>query len=175
MFKRVCIVIMLTTFLFASASYAKGKDNKSINQLSTQELQTLQTRTYNNVNSDKVMKAIINVLQDKCYFIENADTRIGFILASREFDTKNKSIKIKEEFGARKLKTMCKFNCISRTEADINVTPSINATIVRINFRKRVINIFNANTRVKDIIVPDFYTNFFTDLEKELQINNNKG
>lgn len=162
--RRIGILLVLLCMMFCNFAYAKADKN----ELTTNELKALQTKTYNNVSSDKVMKAIINVLQDKCYFIENADTRIGFILAAREFDNTNKSVNVKEEFGCYKLSSKIRRYSTSRTEADINITPSNNNTIVRIIFRKKIINLYNAGNKVRDLQDPAYYSTFFDSLSEEL-------
>lgn len=167
MLKKISILLILACLMLINPLFATAKSN-----ISAQELESMQTKTYNNVPTEKVMKALINVLQDKFYFIENADSKIGFILASREFDTNDKTINIKEEFGARKLMTMIKLYSTSRTEANINVTSMANSTKIKISFRRKVINIYNTTRRIQELTEEKYYSGFFSTLDKELKIDN---
>lgn len=171
MIKKMCVLLVLIFATSVNVSYAKTEDNPFAEELTSQELQALQQRTYINVDSDKLMKAIINVLQDNYYFIENADSRIGFILTSKEFDNKDKHINIKDEFGCNKTMTILHRYATARTEADISVTPINKNTNVRISFRKKVINMYNVGNKVKDILDSEYYADFFSQLDKELKNN----
>lgn len=169
--KFLCLLIGL--FIFSGAAYAK-KDKEPLSQkLTATELMAIQTKSYNNVDTYVIMKAILNVLQDNYYFVEDADYKLGFIRANREFDTRDKYINIKEEFGCSKKMAGIKRLSVAKTEANINITPNEdNINIVRINIRKKVMNMYDIEIRVNDVTDKELYNQFFAALDEKLNKKN---
>lgn len=172
---KKCTLAILIVLVFATNSCLNAISKEVLpKKPSAEELKTLQIRDYDKNYNLKLMKAILNVLQDDYYFITQADSQIGFIFANKEFDTRDKYIDIKKEFGCSKKMTGIKRYSITRTEADINVTPYPEKTQVRISFRKKILNMYDMEIRVKDITDKIYYDNFYSKLDKELQLNANK-
>ncbi len=173
MLKKICVYsILLFAFLCIIPEKANAFGTSAIEDLTNLDLKELQVRTYPNINTETMLKTVINVLQDDYFFIENADSKIGYILASREFDTKNPNIKISDEFGCPKLITYIKRYSTARTEATISISSLGKGSSVRLNIRKKVYNIYNVNARVKEITDAKVYNHFFKDLDSELRKQN---
>ena len=170
MIKKISVFILLTLMLASNLTYAQESSFNNISFDNNKESLIFQQKIYRNTSCNQAMKAIINLLQDNYFFIEDADSRIGFILASREFDNKDENIDIKEEFGCGKLLTIIKRFATSRTEINISLTPVNNDTCVRLVLRKKIINMYNVCNKVHDIADPEYYNDFFADLDKELTI-----
>lgn len=48
------------------------------------------------------MKAMLNVLLDKGFIVNNANSLLGFISANEEFSTNDKTINFEKEYGVKK-------------------------------------------------------------------------
>ncbi len=171
-FKRGCLLlIVLVLFSFVS-SPGYSSDTK-VKGSCTQEqvnLRSLQTRNYPGIPSHALLKASLNVMQDKFYFIEQIDGKSGFFVASREFDTRDKYIKLKDEFGSGKLMSGIKRFSISRTEVDVNVTPlSEKDSTIRVSFRKKILNMYDVAIRVRDVTNQELYDEFYSSLDDEIK------
>lgn len=173
--KIICLFMLLLFFLgsFSDAAYAKKNKNSLPQKPTAQEAMAIQTRSYNNVDTFVLMKAILNVLQDNYYFVEDADYKLGFIKADRQIDTKDKYINIKEEFGCSKKATWIKQYSVAKTELNINVTQNEdNINSVRLSIRKKIVNVYDIEVKVDDIYDKELYDKFFIELNKKLNKNN---
>ena len=169
--KFLCLLIAL--FMLSGISYAKGDKNSLPPKPTAKEIIELQTRTYNNVDTFVLMKAILNVLQDNYYFVEDADYKLGFIRANREFDTRDKYINIKEEFGCSKKMTGIKRLSVAKTEVNVNITQNEdNTNTVRLSIRKKVLNMYDIEIRVTDVVDKELYNEFFASVDKKLSKKN---
>ena len=169
--KFLCLLIAI--FALSGISYAKQDKDSLPPKPTAQEIIEIQTRTYNNVDTFVLMKAILNVLQDNYYFIEDADYKLGFIKANREFDTRDKYIDIKQEFGCSKKMAGIKRLSVAKTEVNINISQKEdNTNTVRISIRKKVMNMYDIEIRVTDVVEKELYNEFFASLEKKLNKKN---
>ncbi len=172
--KKFCnyfFIGILVVLFFAPSAFCRN--NEAI-EITPEELIKIQTNCYENLTGLKVMKAAINILQDDFYFIEDSDSQMGFIRATRELDIKDKHINTKQEFGCSKkffgIKRLFPFfPSYARTEANINVTSENNKTIVRVTFRKKVFNLYDATIKTREVKDPNYYTNFYSKLDKALK------
>lgn len=172
--KKVLSLFVILILTLAPV-FASEKAPKSLPERPAKEdLREFQTKKFSTTNQIAIMKAIINVLQDDFFFIEQTDSKIGFILASKEVDTKDPYTNIKETFGCSKKMTGIKRYSFARTEANINVTLSEKETSVRVSFRKKVLNMYDVEIKIKDVFTEEDYSNFFKKVETELKSYNLK-
>lgn len=167
MIKKFICFVMTICLLGSSAFAITTKEKNEIkSKPSAKEIQAYQIHDFHNVDEFTVMKALINTLQDNYYFIEHTDSKIGVILAVKEFDTRDKYIDIKKEFGCSKKMTGIKRYSISRTEVNINVQKNKNDVKVRTSFRKKILNMYDVEIRVEDITDSSYYEDFYKKLEQ---------
>ncbi|MDD3435511.1 MAG: hypothetical protein PHC64_00005 [Candidatus Gastranaerophilales bacterium] len=90
------LILLLVSFLFIGFLPLNAKAKaKNVAQSSTQlEKRTFQTRTFDNIDKATVMKAMLNVLQDEGFIVNNANPLLGFISGSKEFDVSDKTINL---------------------------------------------------------------------------------
>lgn len=179
MLKKYLRLILIIFLLTTGSCLSSMGENALPQKPSAEELKIIQVKTYNNLSCNKAMKAALNVLQNECYFLEQTDSEAGFVLASREFDAKDKYIDIRNEFECSNkfmgIKRFFPFSpSYSRTEASINITTENDKTTVRTVFRKKLFNLYDATIKVKDITDNAIYSKFYSELDEELQIKNNK-
>lgn len=82
MMKKV-FTIFLTLILFVmSSNYAFAKRYKSLSQLERREIET---HFYDTSDTQKVMKAAINTLQDSGFIIQEIEPELGYLRARKSF------------------------------------------------------------------------------------------
>lgn len=81
-------------------SFAKSKNEIITSQTQLQKRQ-YQTRQYDNIDKETLMKAMLNVLQDEGFIANNANSLLGFISVNEEFSTNDKAINFEKEYGAK--------------------------------------------------------------------------
>lgn len=146
---------------------------------SAEDIKTMQTRTYEKSNCNKIMKATLNILQNDYYFIEKVDSQIGFVLASRDVDTRDKYVDIKKEYGCSTkflgVKRFFPFSpSYAKTEVSTNITAEGENVTVRISLRKKVFNLYDSAIKAQDITDKEKYEKFYSDLNEELKIKKSK-
>lgn len=75
-------IIFIFSFNFVLPAYAKKRAPMAKTQL---EIREMQTHVYNTSDTNKVLKASINALQDEGYTVLNIEDELGYIRAKREF------------------------------------------------------------------------------------------
>ncbi len=173
MVKKVFSVLVISLILIFSNNISAYSKTILKQNVSVEEIKDFQSHSYPKTSSIKVMKATINVLQDDCYFISQADSDLGYIFAVRGYDINDKSIDIKEEFECSKRflkikKLLPFFPSYSRTIATVQVTTEQDNTIIRSNFKKELYNLYDATVKSRNILDKEYYQMFYTKLDKEL-------
>lgn len=147
MFKKIILVlfcISLTAFLPA---FAKVKATAP----TALEIRQMQTRIYEVKDKKELMEAIVNVLQDRDYLINESSYNLGVVSAYKE--CKEKSYYVRYE-----------------TSVQINEQKKDNYK-VRTNFLKKSIDPMGDASAQIDIKNPEeLYRDFFSQLDKSLFI-----
>lgn len=128
------------------------------------EIRQLQTRTYDNDKGrfKRVMKALINVLQDDGFIIRNADKELGFITASKEIDLGGDWDFVFNGFGDGN--TRYRKNAIM--EASINISEFGREIKVRAIFQRKVMDNLGGVMSVRQIKDGSYYQDFFAKVDK---------
>ncbi|MDD3236490.1 MAG: hypothetical protein PHV37_00150 [Candidatus Gastranaerophilales bacterium] len=166
--KKLIVIFLFAVYVCSNGVVSAKESEQPTLKLSASELRTMQERTFETADTFKVMKSILNVLQDEYYFVEQTDSKIGYILAAKEFDTYDPYIDIKETFGCKKLMTGIKRYSVARTEGNYTVTSAGSKTLVRVRARKKILNMYDVEIKVADLVDKTFYDNFFDKLQVEL-------
>ena len=130
-----------------------------------------QTREYNGISKATVMKAMLNVLQDEDFIVDNANTTLGFISGTKEFNPRDKSINIQREFGSTK---GLFFASVAVVEATANISEFGKQVRVRINFKRKLLNEYGNANRIEEVTDPEYYQNFFSRVDKAMFIQKQK-
>ncbi len=139
------------------------------------QLQTrnLQTRTYEEANTSKILRVALAVLQDDGFVVSNANTDLGLLSASKNLHEKKvddgETAFMKGFFGIGSVSTQ-KWSTI---EATVTVTPFGAKTRVRLSARLTAIS-SNGSSNYEMLADADYYQNFFATLEKGLFIERQK-
>ena len=150
-----------------------AKDAKNKKQLTQLEIRQLQTRTYDNDDTKRILQVALAVLQDDGFAVQNANVDLGLLSASKslsETTVDDSGTAFAKGFFGGGFASVSSQE-FSTIEATATVTPHGKQTRVRLSARLSSVGIgLGANINYEAITDPDFYQAFFTKLEKGLFI-----
>lgn len=170
----IALCVMMIVPSFACAKKVRGADEIITTKPSQLQKRQMQTRTYSGISKAMIMKAMLNVLQDDGYIVYNANPLLGFISGTKEFDAKDKSIDIAKEFGTSKAKLAWKGVTVAVIESTANVTEFGKEMKVRINFKRKLLNIYGNAQSIDEIDDEKYYQDFFAKVDKAIFIQKQK-
>lgn len=172
LFIIIAMFCLFGTFVPAKASLLKREVAKA--PKTQLEKRQCQTRTYEGTDKALIMKAMLNVLQDEGYIVNNANPLLGFISGVKEFDVTDKSIDIQKEFGISKNSLNMKGIRVATIEATANVTEYGKEMKVRINFKRKLLNAYGNAQIINEIDDEKYYQDFFAKIDKAIFIQKQK-
>lgn len=136
------------------------------------QVRQVQTRNYETRDRNGVMKAVLNVLQDDGFFVQNANTELGLITASKTFRVSSlKEEDLKRIYGLENPHNDPDFASI---EATVNVNRFGDQMRVRVNFLIKLFHDMNKIETVGEITAGTYYQEFFTKVDKGIFIEREK-
>ena len=169
--------ILLALFVLCLALPVSAKKTSSqdiITPMTQLEKRQFQTRTYDSTDKALVMKAMLNVLQDEGFIVYNANPLLGFIYGVKDFDTSDPNIDISKEFGLSKSRLNWNGVKVATIETTANVTEYGKSMRVRINFKRKLLNIYGNAQFIDDINDENYYQNFFSKVDKAIFLQKQK-
>lgn len=155
------------SYLFLPLMLAAGCTNTpKVDPLKTQlQIRAFQTRVYSESDHKMVLKAMINVLQDMGFIIQNANTELGLLTATKEVDVEDKGQALWSTFWSGYYARYSKSSIIECT-ANVNVFGE--QTRVRANFRHKILDNHGAVSTINQIEEEAFYQDFFAKVDKAI-------
>jgi len=138
------------------------------------EKRQIQTRAYDCTDDTLIMKAILNVLQDEGYIVNNANPILGFISGAKEFDVNDQSIDIAKEFGVNRRTLIRQGIKVATIESTANVTEYGQQIKVRITFKRKLLNMYGNAQVINEINDEKYYQDFFAKVDKAIFIQKQK-
>lgn len=114
---------------------------------------------------------MLNVLQDDCYIIKNANLELGFINATKEIDIENKGEAIVASLFAGQYARWKKNSVWDMTS---NISEFGNQCRVRVNFQIKILDNKGNTVTVKQIDDQKVYQDFFSKTDKGVFIQKEK-
>ena len=164
MLKRILLVLVLVCLALPCFA-RKSTQEEVITPLTQLEKRQFQTRTYNTTDKQTVMKALLNVYQDEGFMVYNANPLLGFIYGSKDFDTSDPDIDISKEFGLSKGRLNINGVKVATLETSANITEYGQTIRVRVNFKRKLLNVYGNAQFIEDVNDETFYQDFFEKLE----------
>ena len=160
-----CLVLALT---WSGTGFSQGAS--AAPERTQLEIRQIQTRTFDTQDQVLVMKAVLNVLQDDGFIVNNANSELGLISASKEIPTeKIEKSEMRRRFGVH---IHAHFVLI---EASATVSPFDRQTRVRTNFQ---VKFFDDDRKklltVSQLLEGNFYQEFFFKVDKGIFIQKEK-
>jgi len=169
----VVFFVLLTGFLPAQAKKIKP-DDVTQPQKTQLEKRQIQTREYDSTDKAMVMKAMLNVLQDEGFIVSNANPLLGFISGEKDFDINDRSIDIENEFGVKKNAINWAGVCIAVVDSTANVTEYGKQIRVRVNFKRKLLNVYGNAQSIVEIDDENYYQRFFAEVDKAIFLQKQK-
>ena len=173
MLKRI-VLILFIMLLALPAPARKRQQEEIITPMSQLEKRQFQTRTYESTDKPLVMKALLNVLQDEGFIVYNANPLLGFIYGVKDFDTSDPNIDISKEFGLSKARLNWNGVKVATVETTANVTEYGKSMRVRVNFKRKLLNVYGNAQFIDDINDETYYQDFFSKVDKAIYLQKQK-
>lgn len=173
MLKRL-LVVFFVLCLALPVSARKKQQEAIITPMTQLEKRQFQTRTYETIDKPLVMKAMLNVLQDEGFIVYNANPLLGFIYGVKDFDTSDKNIDISKEFGLSKSRLNLNGIRVATIETTANVTEYGKSMRVRVNFKRKLLNIYGNAQFIDDVNDENYYQDFFSKVDKAIFLQKQK-
>ena len=146
------------------------KDALSMNKATLEDRQ-MQTRIYNTTDESKILSACAAVLQDLGFNLEESETELGLVVASKDRDATDgaqvtAAVAMTVLFG-----TPCRYDKSQKIKASIVTFPkSRNETdiAVRVTFQRIVWDNQGLITKLERLNEPQMYQGFFDKLSKSV-------
>lgn len=175
--KKILSILIVGLFLTFTPAHAKKNysySNAPIPKKTQLEKRQFQTREYDSTDKTLVMKAILNVLQDEGFIVNNANPLLGFISGEKEFDLSDKSIDVQKEFGKSTRTLNWNGVRVAVVEATVNVTEYGKEMKIRINFKRKLLNIYGNAQSIDDVDDENYYQDFFAKVDKAIFLQKQK-
>lgn len=173
LFLTGCLIVSVLSFSGCGTASVPGMVlSKKDKQKSQLEIREMQTRTFQTKDNKLVMRAMLNVLQDDDYIIEQINIEMGFFNAQKEVDVEKGDEKFWQTFWWGKAYATYSKNQIIDVTA--NISDFGEEIRVRANFRVKVINNKGGVVIVEQIDDPQFYQKFFSKVDKGIFIEKEK-
>lgn len=165
--KKIFTALALFICLFAVGCVGTKKAQTTKSQL---DIRQLQTRTFETDDYKAVLKAMLNVLQDDDYIIDNANTELGFLRAHKTEDVESGWDKFWDAFADGKGRHE-KLNVI---DVSCNVSQIGEKTKVRANFRLISLRADGTVNYTVSVEGTEFYREFFAKVSKSIFLEEKK-
>ena len=170
--KKILLTGILISIFCCSLPVMAAKTSEVITPQTQLEKRQYQTRQFDKMSKATVMKAMLNVLQDEGFIVNNANSLLGFISGTKEFSSNDKNIDFEKEFGTKK--SFFSGGVVAVVEATANVSEYGKEIRVRINFKRKLLNTYGTPTKIEEITDETYYQNFFAKVDKAMFIQNQK-
>lgn len=172
MLKKILLILFI--LCLSVPAFAKKQAETIITPMTQLEKRQFQTRTYSSTDKALVMKAMLNVLQDEGFIVYNANPLLGFIYGVKDFDTSDPNIDISKEFGLSKSRLSWNGIKVATIETTANVTEYGKNMKVRVNFKRKLLNIYGNAQFIDDVNDEKYYQDFFSKVDKAIFIQKQK-
>jgi hypothetical protein len=168
------IIFILISFFITACAFSPSSNientelqDRQIQEKTQLQIRQIQTRTYELSESELVMKAMLNVLQDDGFIIKTAVPGIGLLTATKEIDIEKMSESMAFYFFGGENARWKKNSVI---EATCNVTYFKDKCKIRVNFTQKVLDNLGGVVKIRQIYDQKFYQAFFFKVDKSIYI-----
>ena len=173
MLKKIFLILFVLCLALPVPAKKQAQED-IITPMTQLEKRQFQTRTYDSSDKALVMKAMLNVLQDEGFSVYNANPLLGFIYGVKDFDTSDPNIDISKEFGLSKARLNMNGVRVATVETTANVTEYGKSMRVRVNFKRKLLNVYGNAQFIDDINDENYYQEFFSKVDKAIFLQKQK-
>jgi len=169
-FLKLCLAGFLCLGIVGCVSIPKGFLKPSEGYLQKRELQM---RQYDTIDQEKIITSVAGLLQDLGFTLDESETQVGFVAASKKADAKNGGqIFLMALLGGLGNNPQAVQQCDRDQviKASVITKPSLDGkkTVVRVTFQRIVWNMGNQISRVETLSDPAMYQKFYDNLSKAI-------
>ncbi len=173
-FSLKLFVVCLCLGIIGCVSVPKGFLKASETSL---EKKQLQMRQYDTTNQEQILTAVAGVLQDLGFTLDNSETKLGFVAASKKADATSKGqiagaffLDMLAAVGGGSGNAMQNCDKTQVVKASVITKPSLGGgkTVVRVTFQRIVWNMNNQISKVETINDLEIYQKFYESLSKSI-------
>lgn len=158
------IIIFLSLSILGCASVPKGFLKPSKNYL---EKRQLQIRQYDTTDEKQIIMAVAGVLQDLGFTLDDSESDLGFVAASKKADATSTGQVFWAAFlGGQNAVAQCDKYQVVKASVITKPSQEGNKIVVRVTFQRVVWNMMNQISRVETIDDPIMYQKFYDSLSK---------
>lgn len=178
MFKKACVAVTIFSFSFVFMGCNQTIPKDAL-QLAPEALQTrqLQTRKFSTQDERKLLSASAQVLQDLGYSLDESETKLGVIVASKDRDASEAGQVAVAVFvallggGAMPIdeKQKIRASLVSRP-----VAGQTNTISLRVTFQRIVWNTHKVISKLETLEDPKMYEEFFSKVSKSVFLEANQ-
>lgn len=174
------IVALFCLFLVGCASVPKGFLKLPEGHL---EKRQLQMRQYDTKDEEKIITAVAGVLQDLGFILDESESKLGLVVASKKADATNRGqvagAIILDVLGAlfgTYSNASATVDAVQHVKASVITKPSLDGDkiVVRVTFQRIVWNASNQINRVESINESEIYQKFYESLSKAIFLEAHK-
>ncbi|MDD3295792.1 MAG: hypothetical protein PHU64_00345 [Candidatus Omnitrophica bacterium] len=167
-------LIIISCFLSGCVSAPKGFLKFPETYL---EKRQLQIRQYDTTDEEKIIISVAGVLQDLGFMLDDSETEVGLVVASKKADATDGGqiataffIDLLAALGGSYSNASANVDAVQHVKASVIVKPSLEGgrTVVRVTFQRIVWNVSNKINRVETVDEPEIYQKFFDSLSKSI-------
>lgn len=165
-FLKLSFVMFLCLGILGCASMPKGFLKPSEASL---EKRQLQMRQYDTTNEEQILTAVSGVLQDLGFNLDDSETKLGFVAASKKADATNAGqIFLLYFFGGANAAANADSSQV--VKVSVITKPSLDGKkiAVRVTFQRIIWNMNGQINRVESINDPEIYQKFYDSLSKAI-------
>ncbi|MCX8073256.1 MAG: hypothetical protein N3C12_12515 [Candidatus Binatia bacterium] len=133
--------------------------------MSQLQIRELQTRSYPTKDTKMVLKALLAVFQDEGFIVKHADRELGLVSATKEVDVES-PLALLLALGADG--SEARWAKVTVIECSATVSEFGEETKVRLNCQTKTFNNRGEVMEVHTIVVPEYYQQFFSKVDKGL-------
>ncbi len=168
------IVILICLGVVGCVSIPKGFLKPGEGYLETRQLQI---RQYDTTNQEQIVTAVAGVLQDLGFTLDESESELGLVSASKKADATNKGQRfwagladVLNALGGTPSNASATCDATQVIKASVIAKPSLDSskTVVRVTFQRVVWNVGGQINRVESVKEPEIYHKFYDSLSKAI-------
>ncbi|RKY34806.1 MAG: hypothetical protein DRP78_06105 [Candidatus Omnitrophota bacterium] len=179
--KLIFIGIITCVFVSGCVSTPKGFLKLPENYL---EKRQIEMRIYDTKDEGTIISSVAGVLQDLAFTLDDSETKLGLVVASKKADASNVGQKtiaffadVLSAVGGTASNNMGNCDDVQIVKASVIIKPTLkdgNRTVVRVTFQRIVWNVNKQISKVETLNDPEIYQKFFNGLSKAIFLEANE-
>jgi hypothetical protein len=172
---KVVFLLPLCLGIAGCASIPKGFLKPSETSLENRQLQM---RQYDTTDEVKIITSVAGVLQDLGFTLDESETKLGLVVASKAADAKSAgqiavAFALDVLFGTNSTKE-CDRSQVLKAAVVTRLSLDGKKTVVRVTFQRVIYDMEGHANRAETVSEPEIYQKFYTNLSQSIFLEEQK-